>query len=278
MYFDQIVPCRSSARRTVVAAAGIVAFIFAAAVPAAAQTAEEMEALKSEIQSLKKGQAAIQRELATIRQLLEKGTHVVGRPQRQAFQPTSLSISRAPFLGNEDAKVVLVEFTDYQCPFCRRHFAATRPLLVKNYVETGKIKYVVREFPIESIHPQAFGAALAALCAGDQGKYWEIAGLFFANQKQLHPERLMAHAERAALDVTRFSECFETEKYAERVRRDIKEGIAAGITGTPTTFLGITDLEDPTKITATKMLPGAQSYAAFQRAVDQLIAEVEKDS
>ncbi len=139
-----------------------------------------------------------------------------------------------------------------------------------------KLRYVVREFPIESIHPYAFKAAEAALCAGDQDKYWDMADLFFRNQRQLGPERLMAHAERLSLDMASFKECFGSEKYAGRVRQDTSDGKAAGVRGTPSFFLGLTDPDDPSKFTATTMLRGAQSYAAFKKAIDGLLAESAK--
>ncbi len=246
--------------------------------PAAAQSADEVEALKAEMEELKQGQNAILRDLAIIRQLLQRGTQPVARTQPPAFQPTELTIAGSPFLGQENAVVTLIEFTDYQCPFCRRHSASTKPQLVKDYVETGKLRYVMREFPIASIHPNATKAAEAALCARDQGKYWEMQDVFFQNQRKLAPEDLKAHAEGLGLDMVRFRDCLDGGKYTQRVRNDLRDGMKAGIRGTPSFFLGLTDPDDPSKIRATKMLRGAQLYAAFKRAIDALLAEAAKGS
>jgi hypothetical protein len=94
-----------------------------------------------------------------------------------------VAIGDAPVKGNPNAKLTLIEFSDYQCPFCRRHAENTLPSLDKEYIATGKVRYVFHDFPLEAIHPQAFKAAEAAHCAGEQQKYWEMHGRLFANQQ-----------------------------------------------------------------------------------------------
>jgi protein-disulfide isomerase len=250
--------------------------------PGFAQSSDEIGALKAEIQALKAGQAAIQKNLAVITQFLQQQqqqrSQASPRSQPQPFQPMDLSVAGAPALGEAGAVVTIIEFTDYQCPFCRRHSAQTVPQLVKDYVETGKLRYVMREFPLASIHPQATKAAEAALCAGDQGKYWDMHDAFFANPRKLALKDLKAHAEGFGLDMKDFSECLDDGKYAQRVQKDLADGAKAGVRGTPTFFLGLTDPTDPTKIRATKTLRGAQSYAAFKQIIDALIAQAAKGS
>jgi protein-disulfide isomerase len=251
----------------------------AAAAPALAQSADELGALKAEIQALKAGQAAMQKDLTAIKEILIRATG----GQRQArsepsFEPQDLSIADAPYLGEATATVTLVEFTDYQCPFCRRHSAQTKPQLVTDYVETGKLKYVMREFPLAQIHPLATKASEAALCAGDQGQYFAMNEAFFADPRKLAPADLTAHAEALGLDVADFSECLDGGKYAERVQKDLADGAKAGVRGTPSFFLGLTDPEDATKIKAVKVLRGAQPYAVFKQAIDELVAEAAKGS
>ncbi len=259
------------------------AFAFAAMVlsgaPAAlAQSGDDIQALRAEIAALKAGQAAMRKDLAEIKQILLRATGGArGRPEA-AFKPLDLTIAGSPSLGKPDAAVVLVEFTDYQCPFCRRHSAQTKPRLIKDYVETGKLKYVLREFPLATIHPQATKAAEAALCAGDQGKYWEISSIFFANQRKLSLPELKTYAKDLELDTARFNGCLDGAKYAEQVARDLKDGANGGVRGTPSFFLGVSDPNDPGKFRATRMLRGAQPYGAFKQAIDQLIAESEKRS
>ena len=106
----------------------------------------------------------------------------------------------APSRGKADARVTIVEFTDYQCPFCSRYVRETYPQLDKEYVQTGKVKYVLRDLPLEAIHPLAMKAAEAAHCAGEQGKYWEMHDRLFANQTELARTDLAKHAQALGLD------------------------------------------------------------------------------
>jgi protein-disulfide isomerase len=242
----------------------------AASAPAVAQSGDDGTELRREIEALRQGQAAIYKELEEIKALLRKAT---GSAREKPFQPTAIGVAGAPILGEADARVTIVEFSDYQCPFCLRHVSTTLPQIKKAYIETGKVRYVMREFPIESIHPKAFKASEAALCAGDQGKYWEMHDLIFRDQKQVEPEDLEAHAETLRLDMAAFVACFESDKYAERVRADLKEGVQAGVRGTPSFFVGLTDPADPDKITATRFIRGAQRFAVFQQAIEEMMKQ-----
>ncbi len=245
---------------------------------AVAQSGDEIKALKTEIERLQEGQNAIRRDLAVIKHLLKRRSESRVSAQTPQFKPLDLTIAGSPTLGEENAKVTLIEFTDYQCPYCRRYNLQTKPQLIKDYVEAGKLKYVLREFPIERIHPKAFKAAEAALCAGDQDRYWDMSALFFRNQKRLRPEDLVRHAETLGLDRAGFRDCLDGGKYTQRVRDDLRDGTAAGVRGTPSFFLGLTDPDDPSKIKATKFLRGAQPYPVFKQAIDALIAQGAKGS
>lgn len=96
-----------------------------------------------------------------------------------------VEVGNLPVLGNLSAKVTLVEFSDYQCPFCARHFTQTEPQIIKEYIDTGKVKFYYRDFPLSQIHPGAQKAAEAARCAGDQNKYWQYHDLIFQNQQNI---------------------------------------------------------------------------------------------
>jgi protein-disulfide isomerase len=258
----------------------VAAVIVAAALlgqPAAARPAN-VATLRQEIEALKQGQEAIRKDLSEIKQLLQGLPRPQARaqPQPQPFQPVDLSVAGAPARGMADAPVTLIEFTDYQCPFCRRYSTETKPQLVKDYVETGKLRYVMRQFPIESLHPQAPKAAEAALCAGDQGKYWEMDALLFKDQQPRQPEQLKALADEIGLDRARFGECLDGNTYAATVQDDLKAGMAAGVRGTPAFFLGLTASAEPGQIRATETIVGAQPYPAFQQTIDRLLAQTGK--
>lgn len=130
--------------------------------------------LKREIESLKTGQKAMQKDIQIIKDLL------MGKkpPLENVFVSTD-----APDAGQKTAKVTMVEFSDYQCPFSGRYFNQTLSQVMDEYVKTGKVRYVFRDFPLESIHPLALKAAEAAHCAGDQGKYWEMHDQLYKNQQ-----------------------------------------------------------------------------------------------
>jgi hypothetical protein len=143
-----------------------------------AQPSEELKVLQKEIEALKEGQIAIQQELQEIKSLLRARQ----APQLAETQEVVFSIDDDPFRGDRSAKLTLIEFSDYQCPFCARHFREILPQIEREYIKSGKVKYVFRHFPIESIHKEAFKAAEAANCAGEQGKYWEMHAQRFAQR------------------------------------------------------------------------------------------------
>jgi len=138
-------------------------------------------------------------------------------------------------------------------------------------VSTGKLRYVVADFPIESIHPQAFKAHEATHCAGDQGKYWEMYHRLFGNQRALGAADLLAHADALSLKAEAFKPCVESGKYAARVQRDLAEGRRAGVTGTPTFFLGWVE-PDGTRVRSIRRLVGAQPYDAFKEAIEAALS------
>ena len=238
---------------------------------AAAQPAPDAQTLQKEIDGLKAGQQAIQKDLAEIKKLLQ-AQRAPSRAAPAPFKPQDVSIKDAPFLGNAGAKLTLVEFTDYQCPFCKRHFNGVLPQIKKDYVDTGKVKYVMRQFPLVSIHPRATKASEAALCAGDQGKYWEVHDRIFRDQRKLSDEDLQAHAEAEGLAGTEFKDCLSSGKYTKRVQTDAAEGAKAGVRGTPSFFLGLTDPSTADKIRATEYIRGAQAFPSFKKAIDKLLS------
>ena len=230
------------------------------------QTSEQLKALRKEIETLKQGQSAIQKELQEIKNLL-RGRVATPPPEPQNVV---LSVKDDPFKGEKNAKITLVEFSDYQCPFCSRYFRETMPQLERDYILTGKVKYVFRNFPIESIHPLAFKAAEAANCAGEQGKYWEMHDRLFANQNTLAPQDLPSHAQMLGLDLPKFQQCLDSGKHATKIRNDLADGQKAGVQGTPSFFLGLTEAND-VKVKAARVIRGAQPYTAFKEAIDSLL-------
>jgi len=241
---------------------------------AAAQSSDDFEGLKAEVQALRAGQLQMQTDLAEIRRLLEQGARPAA-PAAQAFQPTDVEIGNSAVKGSKDAQITLIGFSDYQCPFCGRHAKTVLPELLENYVDSGIVKLVMRENPIQSIHPQATNASMAALCAGEQGKYWEMHDILFSDQRRLTVPDLKEHAATLGLLEAPFATCLDGKKYANQIRTDLAEGAKLGISGTPSFVLGLTNENDPDKVRVTKYIRGAKPYATFEQAIDELLASVE---
>ena len=224
--------------------------------------------VRSEIEALKQEQATIRRELAEIKALL--------RGQAASAQPGGspgdvlVAVQHAPVLGQGTARVTIVEFSDYQCPFCRRHSSQVLPELVKEYVTTGKVRYVFRDFPIASLHPQAHRLHEAAHCAGDQGRYWPMHDRLFADSQRTESKELVAHARALGLDEGRFDRCLTDGVHAAVVRQAVADGENARVRGTPTFFVGRTE-PDGAPIRPQRLIVGAQPYAVFKQAIDGLL-------
>lgn len=254
------------------ASAGLAMFLLAAPPSAGAQ--ELGPDIEAQIGELAKDLEKLQQDVTVIREILEEVTK--GRAAAQAqgsdFAPQTVSVADAPFLGAADAPVTLVEYTDYQCPYCRRHAVQTQPELLKEYVDAGKLKYVVKSFPIASIHPHAPKAAEAALCAGEQDRYFDMHDALFANQQDLSPASLVALASNLGLDEAGFRSCLEEGRFGNRVQTDLKEGMALGVRGTPSFVLGRTG-EGGGEVLASEMVRGAQGLASFRQVIEHLLAE-----
>lgn len=240
------------------------------AVPAVAQqSSAELERLRQELSALKEGQAAILKELQDLRTLLLGASRAAARGGGGRAD-TVQGLDGAPFLGQARAPVTLVEFTDYQCPFCAQYMRETFPQIERDYIKTGKVRYVMRDFPIVGLHPQAFKGHEAARCAGDQGKRWEMHRRLFADQKAMGPTELEAHAQAIGLDLAKFRDCVRAEKYAAAIRKDLEEGNRVGVNGTPTFLLGRTE-PSATAMKVSQIMSGAQPYERFKEAIDGLL-------
>jgi len=173
-------------------------------------------------------------------------------------QPEAVQVSEDDdaSLGNANAPVKIVEFSDYQCPFCARFYSDTLPDLKKNFIDTGKAKFVYRDFPL-SFHKEAQKAAEATECAEEQGKFWEMHDKIFENQGAIGVDSLKTYASELGLDTNQFNSCLDSGKYASEVQKDFSDGKAAGVSGTPTFFVN------------GKKLVGAQPYEAFEQIINQ---------
>ena len=192
-------------------------------------------------------------------------------PEPEAEKPVVLADDQwkklldkpAAEVGDKDAKVVMVEFTDFQCPFCKRSFEQTWPQIKKDYVDSGKIKVVYRDLPL-SFHPNAKPAALAARCAGDEDKYVEMHDSLFTNQDAWvnlgdPKEKFVEYAKEVGLNTGKFATCYDGKKYEKEVDADLALANEVGATGTPTFFIN------------GKQVVGAQPMSVFVQAIDEAL-------
>ena len=188
-----------------------------------------------------------------------------GKPSEDRLDPSKISLKGEPALGAKDAPVTVVEFADYQCPFCRKFALNTFDQLKQDYIETGKVRFVYKDFPLEQLgHNQAMPMAEAAYCAGEQGKYWAMHDKVYDEQQTIAPrstaqfssDKIPQWAEELGLNMEQFNQCINSDKYVEEIRGDLQEGQQLGVSGTPTFFIN------------GKKLVGAQPYQAFKQVID----------
>jgi len=182
---------------------------------------------------------------------------IVDRLQASPIVRVEVPVDGAPVRGSADAPVTLVEFSDFHCPFCKR-VQPTLTQLLDRY--PGKVKLVYRDFPLDSLHPEARRAAEAARCARDRGKFWEYHDLLFAGPVSAKPEELDQYARQAGLDSAGFAACLTGGVHRAAVQRDLDEGARLGINGTPAFFVN------------GRPLTGAQPLEAFARMIDEELA------
>ena len=188
-------------------------------------------------------------------------------------QPT-ITADDDPVLGNPDAPITMIEFSDFQCPFCARFYSETLPLIKSNFIDTGVVKLVYRDFPLQNIHPNAIPAAVASECAHEQDTYWEYHDMLFEDVATWGPmeipaavEQFKTYAAALGLDTETFSECLDTGKYITEVTDDYTDGTSYGITGTPAFFLG-------SEQTGYFQISGARPYPEFQFAIEQILGAI----
>lgn len=162
-------------------------------------------------------------------------------------------------LGEKKAKVTIVEFSDYECPFCGRFHQQTLPQIRENYIKTGKVKLIYRDFPL-GFHAQAQKAAEAAECAGEENKYYEMHDKLFTDGVQGGPESFKKFAADIGLNTAKFNDCLDSGKMAAETQKDQSDGAQYGVTGTPGFFIN------------GQLVSGAQPYQVFQQAIEQALA------
>jgi protein-disulfide isomerase len=206
-------------------------------------------------------------ELRKIRQLLERSGAANAPAATAPDESASLTPRDSFTLGNPAAPLTLMEFADYQCPYCRRFHTSVFDDLKKNYVDTGKVLYIARDLPLP-IHDHASGAANAARCAGEQNQFWTMRHALIVNAQKLEHDDLIAYARDLHLNMPVFTACLQQNKYDAAVQRDAADAESIGVSGTPTFILGKTVQSGQFK--GTKIV-GAQPYAVYDAKIRAML-------
>jgi protein-disulfide isomerase len=189
-------------------------------------------------------------------------------PAKQPNIPLKISADNDPIIGNPNAPITIIEFSDFQCPFCARFHIQTLPAIMNEYVNDGKVKLVFRDFPIQSIHPNALPASIAAECANEQGKFKEMHDILFEKQNEWSKKNtdnviilFNQYALKLGLEEGKFNSCLKNGKYIEEIQKDLDDGRTYGISGTPGFFIGNDQI-------GFIELKGAQPFENFKKVID----------
>jgi protein-disulfide isomerase len=213
----------------------------------------------------------LQSDLTALRADVAALTDRFDRLNRQLSPPepprVSIGFAGRPVLGERSAGIGIVEFSDFECPFCRRFHATVHPLLKQEYIDTGKVQMIFRDLPLD-FHPRARGAALAANCVGEQGQYWNMVDALFDAQDSLGDELYRELAGKFGVDMGRFQACLQDAASVHTIEQSLQEAAAFGIDGTPTFLIGRVEGE---RLVDAHVVVGAQPYPALAQLIDSFL-------
>lgn len=217
----------------------------------------ELKEIRSEIAALRKD----------LKDALVKSGDQSAQKSGGESAPARIELGDSPILGQRTARLAIVEFSDYQCPFCAKFHSGAFETIKKKYIDTGKVLLVFRDFPLTS-HPEAKPAAIAARCAGAQGGYWAMQRELFSQSRALGSDLYTQLGKKLQLKLPAYSKCMRDTEVAARVDRDFAYGSSIGVRGTPTFYIGRHKDGYVTEITR---LGGAQPAEAFSVVIDKLL-------
>jgi protein-disulfide isomerase len=236
-------------------------FILAFQVQAEGMTKEQGDAILKELKSIRQ----------ELQQLRKQGGSQAARPSPQRASTAKVTTLGNPVLGDVNAPITLVEFTDYQCPFCKRFYTNTFLQLKKEYIDTGKLRLVLRDLPLD-FHNEAKLAARAVHCAGEQDMLWQMHDALFESKNGLKEEQLLSTAKEIGLDQKVLQSCLNSIRYNKNIEQDIADAGKASITGTPSFVIGMTT----DNIVDGVIIRGAQPYTNFKTIIDKQLKEQEQ--
>ena len=216
---------------------------------------EQGKAILEELKAIKK----------ELREIKQNGLASKTKPKGRPTTAQNVATLGSPILGDLKAPVTLIEFTDYECPFCKKFYKNALPKLKKQYIDTGKLRLVVRDFPLP-FHKNARPAANAAHCAGEQDKFWPMHDALYEGNK-MNAEDIESHATKIGLEFDSFQSCLNSKRYKKYIDNDMKEAQIAGIRGTPAFILGKTT----DNLVSGEFISGARDFNFYKSRIDKLL-------
>lgn len=202
---------------------------------------------------------------------VEGTTETTDTGAQEEFPAAKTVIGNSPYIGDiKKAKVALVEYTDFQCPYCERHATETKPQIISEYVDTGKIIYVVRNFPLDFHGEISKQSANAGLCVNELGgskKFFEFYSQAFAKASV---DELAQVAQSVGVDMNKYNACMSENRYKNQIDKEIQDGTNAGVQGTPGFVIGVLDKDGNVD---GKMIAGAYPYESFKAIIDEMLAK-----
>ena len=226
-----------------------------------------------DLNSVKRDMSARNQQISSAIDDLKK--LAASRPSARQIPPPSaqnvkVSIDDDPIKGDLKAPVTIVEFSDFQCPFCKRFYDQVLPSLDKEYISTGKVRLVFRDYPLE-FHKNALPAAIAANCAEEQGKYWEVHNFLFEHPDKLDTASMLSSAGELNLNREKLEKCMNDKTKEAEINKDFQDGQLYGVRGTPSFFIGKTE-DNKNEMTGV-YIRGAQPFQVFKTEIDKLLAQ-----
>lgn len=253
--------------------AWILLFILMAGTSAMAAEDWLADEVLTQLNEIRRNMAVLNKEVRQLREEVEV-LKVKTKDPREDVAKAMLQLGRQKSLGSKNASVVVFEFTDYQCPFCAKHKKETVGKIKESYIDTGKVRYTVGDFPL-SFHNEAKTAAVSATCAGEQGAYWKMQDRLFNKQRELKEGIYEAYAKEFGLDVAEFNKCMVNPKHLDQINQEMALGEKAGVKGTPAFLIG--RLKDG-QVTDIQFLSGAQPFSRFSQVIERLLPPEERQA
>jgi protein-disulfide isomerase len=225
---------------------------------------DELTTLKDQVAQLNAQQQQILASLDELKKMMK------GPGQPALKPPPTMSVAGELYKGEPAAKVAIIEYADFQCPFCRRFESQVYPNIRDSYIRTGKLKYFHRDMPLV-FHQGAMPAARAVHCASEQGKFWEMHDSLLGDTASLSPADIDERAGKLGINVSELDKCIASDRFADIIQRGISEASAMQISGTPTFIIGTLDANGNV-MSVKKTVVGASPFEAFKAAIDPLLA------